>query len=135
GRVRIFADLSTNQFHLETFDKTTSTWVVDGGTTTLSQRVSFGFGPVGVPPPNTTPAIAQAPLCKNNAVPPVDMANTACIIFNSRGAPIDPNGAPSTLGALYVTDGSAVYGVTVSATGMARTWRTLSRTVPTWTAE
>src|SRR5262249_27453561 len=69
GRVRIFADLSTNQFHLETFDKTTSTWVVDGGTTTLSQRVRFGFGPVGVPPPNTTPAIAQAPLCKNNAAP------------------------------------------------------------------
>src|SRR5215813_10657329 len=35
GRVRLFADLSTNRFHLETFDKTTSAWVADGGTTSL----------------------------------------------------------------------------------------------------
>jgi prepilin-type N-terminal cleavage/methylation domain-containing protein len=135
GRVRMYADLSTNQFHLETFDKTTSTWVVDGGTTSLSQRVRFGFAPVGAAPPNTTAAINQAPMCKSNAVPPTDIANTACIIFNSRGTPIDSNGAPNNLGALYLTDGSAVYGVTVSATGMARTWRTVASSTPSWTTE
>ncbi|HJZ71084.1 MAG TPA: prepilin-type N-terminal cleavage/methylation domain-containing protein [Vicinamibacterales bacterium] len=135
GRERLYADLSTNQFHLETFDKATSTWVVDGGTVTLSQRVRFGFAPVGTPPPNSTPAINQAPLCKNNAVPPADVANTACIIFNSRGTPIDSTGAPNGLGTLYLTDGSAVYGVAVSATGMARTWRTVASASPTWTAE
>jgi len=135
GRVRLYADLSTNQFHLETFDKTTSTWVVEGGTTSLSQRVRFGFAPVGSAPPNTTAAINQAPTCKSNAVPPADIDNTACIIFNSRGTPIDSNGAPNNLGALYLTDGTAVYGVTVSATGMARTWRTVASATPNWSPE
>ena len=132
GRVRLYTDLSANTFHLETFDKTTSTWVVDGGTTNLSQRVSFGFGVVGAAPPNTTPAINQAPLCKNSAVPPVDIPNTACIIFNSRGTPIDWTGAPSSLGSLYLTDGTAVYGITLSATGMVRTWRTNPAATPNW---
>jgi prepilin-type N-terminal cleavage/methylation domain-containing protein len=135
GRVRLFADLTTNQLHLETFDKTTSTWVVEGGTIYLSQRVRFGFDPVAAAPPNTTAAINQAPLCKSNAVPPADIANTACIIFNSRGTPIDANLAPSNLGALYLTDGGTVYGVTVSATGMARTWRTVASATPNWTAQ
>ena len=135
GRERLYADLSTNQFHLETYDKTTSTWVADGGTTTLSQRVAFGFGLVGTPPANTTPVIGQAPLCKNNAVPPVDIANTACIMFNSRGTPIDSFGAPSSLGALYLTDGTAVYAITLSATGMVRTWRTNPTVTPNWSSQ
>jgi len=138
GRVRLYADLSTNRFHLETFDKTTSTWVVDGGITSLSQRVTFGYGVVSAPPNNTTPVINQAPLCKSNAVPPalpVDIANTACIIFNSRGTPIDSTGAPNSLGALYLTDGTAVYGITLSATGMIRTWRTNPTVTPTWSMQ
>jgi hypothetical protein len=97
--------------------------------------VRFGFDPVGTAPPNTTAAIGQAPMCKSNAVPPADIAGTACIIFNSRGTPIDSNGAPNNLGALYLTDGTAVYGVTVSATGMARTWRTVASAAPSWTAQ
>lgn len=135
GRVRLYTDLSANTFHLESFNKTTSTWVVDGGTTNLSQRVSFGFGVVGAAPPNTTPAIGQAPLCKDNAVPPVDIPNTACIIFNSRGTPIDWTGAPNSLGTLYLTDGTAVYGITLSATGMVRTWRTYPSATPNWSLQ
>lgn len=135
GRVRLYADLSTNRFHQDTFNKTTSTWVADAGTTYLSQNVSFGFLPVATPPPNTTLAIDQAPKCKSNAVPPVDIANTACIIFNSRGTPIDPTGAPSSLGTIYLTDGTAVYGITLSATGMVRTWRTNPTVTPIWSAQ
>ena len=135
GRVRMYADLSTNRFHLETFNKTTSTWVADGGTTYLSQNVSFGYGVVGSAPPNTQATIAQAPMCKSNAVPPVDIANTACIIFNSRGTPIDSTGAPSSLGALYLTDGTAIYGITLSATGMVRSWRTGPTVTPSWSAQ
>lgn len=134
GRVRLYADLSTNTFHLETFDKTTSKWVVDGGTTHLSLGVAFGFGAVATPPVNTQPAIAQAPLCQSNAVPPVDIANTACIIFNSRGTPIDSTGAPSSIGALYMTDGTAVYGITLSATGFVRSWRTGPTAIPSWSS-
>ena len=135
GRVRMYVNLSTNTYHLETFDKTTSTWVIDGGNTYLSQRVSFGYGAVATPPVNTTPAIGQAPPCKNDAVPPVDVANTACIIFNSRGTPIDSTGAPNSLGALYLTDGTAVYGITLSATGMVRTWRTNPSATPNWSSQ
>ena len=36
---------------------------------------------------------------------------------------------------VYVTDGSAVYGVTVAATGFVRLWRTNSATSPTWTLQ
>jgi prepilin-type N-terminal cleavage/methylation domain-containing protein len=135
GRVRLYADLSSNAFHLETFDKTTSTWIANSGTTYLSQGVSFGFGPVTVPPNNTQPAIAQAVKCKSNAVPPVDIGNTACIIFNSRGTPIDSTGAPSAAGAIYMTDGTAVYAITLSATGMVRSWRTNSMATPSWTLQ
>jgi hypothetical protein len=34
--------------------------------------------------------------------------------------------------ALYVTDGTAVYGVTVAASGMIRGWRTPPVSTPTW---
>jgi prepilin-type N-terminal cleavage/methylation domain-containing protein len=135
GRVRLYVDLLSNRFHLETFNKTTSQWATDGGNTYLSQRVSFGYGAVGAAPPNTQVLISQAPMCKSNAVPPVDIANTACIIFNSRGTPIDSTGAPSSLGAIYLTDGSAVYGITLSATGMVRMWRTAPIATPSWTLQ
>jgi prepilin-type N-terminal cleavage/methylation domain-containing protein len=135
GRVRLYVDLSTNSFHSETFNKTTLAWAADGGTTYLSQGVTFGFGAVGTPPTNTQPAIAQAPQCKNNAVPAVDIANTACIIFNSRGTPIDATGAPSSIDALYLTDSTAVYGITLSATGMVRTWRTMPTVTPVWSLQ
>ena len=135
GRVRLYVDLSTNKFHLETYNKTTSTWVADGGTTSLSQGVAFGFGVVGAPPTNTQPAISQAPLCKNSAAVPLDIANTACVIFNSRGTPIDSTGAPIAVDAIYLTDGTAVYGITLSATGMVRTWRTGPTVTPSWSLQ
>jgi prepilin-type N-terminal cleavage/methylation domain-containing protein len=131
GRARMFVDLSGNSFHLELFDKPTSTWVADGGTTYLAQNVIFSRGVVGTAPPNTQAVIGQAPLCKSNAVIPVDIGNTACVIFNSRGLPIDSTGQP-IVDALYITDGTAVYGVTVSATGMVRSWRTPPVAAPTW---
>ena len=73
--------------------------------------------------------IGQAPACTNDLG--VAIANTACVMFNSRGVPIDPTGNP-VVDALYLTDGSAVYGVIVSATGMVRTWRTLPVSTPSW---
>jgi hypothetical protein len=53
-------------------------------------------------------------------------------MFNSRGIPVDSTGAPVASGALYLTDGSAVYGVTVAATGMIRLWRTFPYATPNW---
>jgi Tfp pilus assembly protein FimT len=129
-KVRLRIDLAPRTFQLETW--TAGNWVIDGGTTSLSQNVTFSFGAVTTPPAFTQGVIGQAPACKNNASPPVDIAGTACIIFNSRGVPVDFNGSPTALDAVYVTDGTAVYVVTVSATGMIRTWRTLPTATPTW---
>ena len=52
------------------------------------------------------------------------MAGTACIVFNSRGVPVDSTNAPTAGDAYYVADGAVVYGVTVSTGGMVQLWRT-----------
>src|SRR5437867_1797740 len=132
SRVRLYVDLDGRSHRLEAWDKTASHWTAEGGNTSLSTSVSFGFGVVGGAPPNTQATIGQAAQCKNDAG--TNIGNTACIIFNSRGVPVDSTGAPTAIDALYVTDGTAVYGITVSATGMVRTWRTLPRSTPTWVA-
>ena len=131
SRTRLYVDLPGRSFHLETWDKTTSKWTVEGGNTYLSSNVSFAFSPVTAPPPYTQDAIAQAQACTDD----MDMAigGTACLMFNSRGVPIGPApGFSPKVDALYLTDGTAVYGVTVVATGMIRLWRTNPVASPTW---
>jgi len=130
GHERLYVDRAARTYHLETWDKATSTWIADGASGALSQNVTYSFGIVAQAPPNTQAVIDQSPPCKNNAGT-ADIANTSCIIFNSRGLPIDNAGQPFVYG-LYVTDGSAVYAITVSATGTVRTWRTPPRVVPAW---
>jgi prepilin-type N-terminal cleavage/methylation domain-containing protein len=135
---RLYVDIAGRAFYVQTFDKTTDTWTTEGGSTSLSSTVSFGYGPITTPPPNTQTSIAQAPLCQNLAgspPAPVDVANTACVIFNSRGIPVDGTGSPTGLDAVYVTDGSAVYGITVAATGFIRTWQSHYASTPTWTLQ
>jgi hypothetical protein len=48
---------------------------------------------------------------------------SACVVFNSRGIPIDIAGTPTSLDAFYMTGPGAVYGVTVAATGQIRLWK------------
>jgi hypothetical protein len=84
--------------------------------------VTFGFGVVATAPTNTQPVIGQAPACLDNASAPI--GNTACIVFNSRGIPIDNTPSPTTADALYITDGNLVLGVTVTATGLIGVWNT-----------
>jgi prepilin-type N-terminal cleavage/methylation domain-containing protein len=136
SRARLYADLGAGSFHLEVWNAVTNQWDVDGGTTTLPVNAAFGFGAVGAPPNNTQPAIAQAPACLANAVPPAlpaPIANTACIVFNSRGIPIDAALAPTASDALYITDGTSVLGVTVAATGLIGLWTTPAAVAPSWT--
>ena len=83
--------------------------------------LSFGFSGIPAPPPNTQPAIAQAPPCLDNVGNPI--ASSACIVFNSRGVPVDVMNAPTAVNALYVGDGATVFGVTVSTGGMIQLWR------------
>ena len=133
---RLFIDITGRQFYVQTLDKATSTWVSEGGATSLSSSVSFSYGPITAPPPNTQTTIGQAPECWNPlASPPASIANTACINFNSRGLPIDNTGSPSGLDAVFVTDGSAVYGITVAATGFIRTWQSNYSSTASWTLQ
>ncbi|MDE3156005.1 MAG: hypothetical protein KGN76_12930 [Acidobacteriota bacterium] len=118
---RVFVDLSDNTYYMQTWQKTgTPGWVTEGGTQTLSSGVTFGFGSLAAAPPNTQGTIAQAPMCEDDTGTAI--GNTACVVFNSRGVPIDDTGTPTGVDAIYLTDGTAVYGTTVSATGLTRFW-------------
>jgi prepilin-type N-terminal cleavage/methylation domain-containing protein len=130
SKARVYVNLGGKSFRLESWNATTNQWVIEGGTATLGTNVSFGFGAVATPPANTQPAIAQAPLCTDNAG--TNVGGTACIMFNSRGIPIDATISPTAADALYLTDGTAVYGVTVAASGLIGTWRTAPTATPSW---
>lgn len=137
---RLYIDLTGKTFMTQTFDKTvtvpcpTGCWVTDGGTTELASTVSFGYGPLAAAPSNTQTSIGQAPACMTTAVTPAAVANTACIIFNSRGIPIldIASGTPTNADAVYITDGTSVYGITVAATGFIRTWQANYSSGATW---
>jgi Tfp pilus assembly protein FimT len=134
---RLFVDLGANSFHVETWQKgTPGSWVTEGGITGLASNDTFSFGVVGSAPPNSQTTIAQAPACVSNAGTAI--GNTACVLFNSRGIPVAAAGAPPAVGAptgsdvLYLTDGTAVYGLTLSATGLIHLWRTNPTVTPSW---
>jgi prepilin-type N-terminal cleavage/methylation domain-containing protein len=138
SQARVFIDLSGRSYHVETWQKPPllAMWVTEGGIRTLSSGVTFGFGVVGTAPPFSQAAILQSSACVTDAGAAI--GNTACILFNSRGIPVDSNGAPPAVGAptgsdaLYVTDGLAVYGETISATGLIKLWRTNPTATPNW---
>ena len=130
SQTRLYVSLASRNFHVEEWNRTTNQWVPEGPTTALAGTGSFSFGSTAVPPPNTQAAIAQSPLCRDNTGGTI--AGTACVVFNSRGLPVDSTGAPTGVNAYYLTDGIDTYAVTISATGMIRLWRTPARTTPTW---
>ena len=137
SQARLFVDLNGRTFKVETWQKTgTPGWVTEGGILKLALNDSFGFGVVGTPPPASQNAIGQAAPCVTAAGAAI--ANTACVLFNSRGIPVAAAGVPPAVGAptgnyaLYLTDGTAVYGVTLSATGLIKSWRTNPSVTPSW---
>lgn len=130
SQARLYVDLSTKSHHIETYTK----GVGFSGTqaaTSLSSNSLLSYGSLGTPPPNTQAVIGQAPACRTNAGTAI--ANTACIVFNSRGIPINcttivPDlgcspAAPTADDGFYLTDGTAVYSITVAASGMIQMWR------------
>jgi prepilin-type N-terminal cleavage/methylation domain-containing protein len=120
-RSRVYADLALHRYRLEIWNKTTNQWAIEGGTTQMPTSVRFGFGTLALAPPNTQGAIGQSLPCKaDNTV--TDIANTACLVFNSRGIPINSLGAPQGGNAFYITDGTGVRATTVTATPLIREW-------------
>ena len=121
ARARVYADLSANTFRVEIYPSGASSWTAEGGTTTLSQGVTFGYGSLTSAPAGMA-SLSQAPLCLQDGLV-ATYSNTACIMFNSRGIPVDSTWAPTSGDALYVTDGNSVTGVTLVATGLTKVWR------------
>jgi type II secretory pathway pseudopilin PulG len=143
-RARVYIDLglnSVNTFHVDVWNKAgnggAGCWQVVGDVNNpcfvpgvspvqyLSPGVSFGTSGVGAPPPSTQAnGVNQAPRCYSvNGNRYGQVATTACVTFNSRGTPIDPaTGVPTGNDAVYITDNTQVYGVTVGATGLSQIW-------------
>ena len=131
SRTRLYVNRTQRWHRIEKGDTSVPThWTVEGGQTYLSTNTTFSFGAVATPPPNTQAGIGQSTACLDDTGTAI--ANTSCVLFNSRGVPIDNNGTSIGTNALYVTNGQAVYGVTVSATGMTRTWQTGIAATPNW---
>jgi len=135
---RAYVDLGANTYHLEIWNKTgnggAGCWQTDGDNANactvaaspvfnLAQGDTFGTGGL-----TQGPTIAQQPTipaqvaCQSTNGGNGTIANTECIVFNSRGIPIDANGAPLPTGAVYLTNLTVVNGVTVSATGSIQAW-------------
>jgi prepilin-type N-terminal cleavage/methylation domain-containing protein len=124
-RERLYVDRTTNSFHIEFWDKDASPagWADEKDPTVYLQTgVSFGYGNLTTPPDDTQSTLQQAPACKTDSG--TDISGTSCIVFNSRGIPLDGSGNITGNSALYITDGTGTYGVTLSATPLIRLWWT-----------
>ena len=120
-RERLYVDRTTNSFHIEYWDKAGATWMDElDPTVYLQAGIVFDYGAISTPPVNTQATLAQAPPCRTDSGS--DISGTSCILFNSRGIPVDAAGAITGNSALYITDGTSTYGVTLSATPLVRLW-------------
>jgi Tfp pilus assembly protein FimT len=148
-RARVYADLNGGSFQLQIWNKAGSgCWVAEadttntcltyssgapsGSVTSLAQGDTFGYGTLAAGPTPGQTTIGQAANCLDNSASTI--ANTACIVFNSRGIPINASTlAPIATGALYLTNGTVVNGLTISATGSIQTWsKNLNPSTSNW---
>jgi Tfp pilus assembly protein FimT len=147
---RVYADLNGNTFQLQVWYKAGNSgngcWVVDsdptntcltfsssapsGAVINLSQGDTFGYGALTAGPTPGQTTIGQAAQCLDNSGSAIN--NTACIVFNSRGIPINATLTPIATGAFYLTNGTVVEGVTVSATGSLQTWSATDASPSSW---
>ncbi|HEX5070635.1 MAG TPA: prepilin-type N-terminal cleavage/methylation domain-containing protein [Vicinamibacterales bacterium] len=122
SKARIYVDYMSKTFWVERWQKTAPIgWVAEGVHTTLSSNVFFGYAGAAAPPPNTQAVIGQAPACLDNAGAAI--AGSGCIVFNSRGVPIDAANVPTPDGAFYVMADMTIYGITTGAGGLIQLWQ------------
>ena len=120
SHARAYINLSTNTFRVEVWNKVGGCWQTDGGSndcpqttspvTSLGQGDIFGFGTLTAGPTAATAAIAQAPICETGvagAAPGANIANTACIEFNSRGYPVDSTNTLVASDAIYIRNSNS----------------------------
>jgi Tfp pilus assembly protein PilE len=121
-RARVRVDLGTNSFALQVWDRSANVWVTQNGVRPLSSGVTFGFGTLTTPPPNTQVTIGMSPPCSPGLTAADAVPNTACITFNSRGLPVDADGNLYPRHALYLRGDTGVFATTVTSTPLIRLW-------------
>jgi prepilin-type N-terminal cleavage/methylation domain-containing protein len=122
SKARVRVDFASKTFWVERWQKTAPIgWVTEGVITALSANVNFSFAGATTPPPNTQAAIGQASACLDNAG--VAIAGSGCIVFNSRGVPVDSLNVPTPNGAYYLMADQTVYGITTGAGGLIQLWQ------------
>ena len=131
SRSRLYVDLAAESYVPQTWDADAGDWVNEQAAIKLPQGIDFGWGALDTAPPNTQdddiPKFAAACIDKDKE----EIEKTACIMFNSRGIPIDKDNSPLGGNAFYLTDGTGVRAVTVTATPLIRRWWS-SAAKPNW---
>ena len=120
SRSRVYVDLAGESYVIQIWDAEAGDWVDEQAAVELPSGISFGWGDLDTPPKNTQDELAFAAACVDSDGEAID--KTACIMFNSRGIPIDKDNAPKGGNAFYLTDGTGVRAVTVTATPLIRRW-------------
>jgi Tfp pilus assembly protein FimT len=136
SHARAYMDLSGNTFHVEVWNKVGGCWQTDGDSnpctlatspvTLLAPGDTFGFGSISAGPTAATNTIAQAPACTTGvagASSGSNIANTACVEFNSRGYPVDRTNALVAGDAVYVINSQKLcFAVAVPVAGQPTTY-------------
>ena len=109
-QTRLNCDLAGNSCQLEVCAvkgaTECTTFGTEGGPVLLSEGTTFSFGSI------RNPAGSQSII-----------QNTGQIVFNSRSLPIDSLGASTGEYAIYITNNSNTYAVTVDNSGRVSVWR------------
>jgi Tfp pilus assembly protein FimT len=105
---RLSFALAGATYKLEVWNKTAAAFQLQQGDSDqpLAQGVKFGFGSISAPAGSQT-----------------TIAQSAQIVFDSRGIPIDAAGNPTPSSAIYIEGASSYCAVTVSLSGQIRVWR------------
>ena len=120
-RSRVYVDRVAMTYRIERWNKAAAAWQAVSGTSPLGSRNAFSSGTITAPPPNSQVALGQPTSCLTNAGAAI--ANTSCVIFNSRGVPVDSTGAPTSTAVIYLNGPTAVFGIAVSSTSQLAMWR------------
>lgn len=86
----------------------------------LSTRVNFT--PASTPAPTSASSAGGSTQCSSRTGICAPVQATT-ITFNTRGIPVDAAGAPKAANAVYITNGTEFFAVTVSLSGVVEVWR------------
>jgi prepilin-type N-terminal cleavage/methylation domain-containing protein len=130
-RSRLRVELTERTWQIERLTTTgTPAWISEGGAHRLSYRSQFGAGSVVVAPPNSQAVLSQPTQCLDAAG--VSIADTACILYNSRGLPISAAGIPTVTQVLYLRGPSGVFAIVIGGSGKLEVWRTVVTAGGAW---